>query len=237
MATEVELFEYQDIASRPSIRGFIDTAGNAQISCGGTLVSLGSSSVALPPVTLTADTTLTRAAHYNRLIVADTTAGNITLTATGSDALVGDWVSIDVIGGNSVTLAGVTGQSGYTLTAITGGTVEAKCDVAGVLIAATPVTSIVVESLSAGRLLAATDDKKQFTCTTALTITIPNGLTPPPSAIAIPPTTGNLTIARSGTATLNGSASSITRTFANNRGGVLITPNPYVADDYTVGGS
>ena len=32
MATEVELFEFQDIASRPSIRGYLDTGGVAQIS-------------------------------------------------------------------------------------------------------------------------------------------------------------------------------------------------------------
>lgn len=32
MATEVELFEFQDIASRPSIRGYLDTNGVAQIS-------------------------------------------------------------------------------------------------------------------------------------------------------------------------------------------------------------
>lgn len=99
--------------------------------------ALATKAVALAPVTLSTTTTLTRAAHYNRQIVCDTTEGNITLTATGTDAVVGDFVSIDVIGGNSVTLAGVTAQSGYTLVAASGGTVEAKCAVAATLLAAT----------------------------------------------------------------------------------------------------
>lgn len=34
MATEVELFEYQDIASRPSIRGYVDANGDAQLALG-----------------------------------------------------------------------------------------------------------------------------------------------------------------------------------------------------------
>ena len=117
-----------------------DTSGNISglVSKAGKSVTL---STVLAPVSLSANTTLTRAAHYNRLIVVDVTAGNVTLTATGTDALLGDFISVDVIGGgsNAVTLAGVTGQSGYTLTAITGGTVEAKCDVAGTLLAATQV--------------------------------------------------------------------------------------------------
>jgi hypothetical protein len=100
-------------------------------------VGAGGTGVAYSPVTLSANTTLTRASHYNRQIVADTTAGNITLTATGTDALLGDFISIDVIGGNSVTLAGVTAQSGYTLTAASGGTVEAKSTADASFIAAT----------------------------------------------------------------------------------------------------
>jgi hypothetical protein len=99
--------------------------------------ALNSKAVALAPVTLTANTTLTRAAYYNRQIIADTTAGSITLTATGTDALAGDFVSVSVTGGGSVTLAGVTAQAGYTLSAVSGGTVDARCDVAATLIAAT----------------------------------------------------------------------------------------------------
>ena len=101
------------------------------------------STAALAPVSLSANTALTRAAHYNRLIVVDVTAGNVTLTATGTDALLGDFISVDVIGGgsNTVTLAGVTAQSGYQLTAISGGNVEARCDVAASFIASTRTIS------------------------------------------------------------------------------------------------
>ena len=35
MATEVELFEFNDIPSRPSIRGYVDVNGDAKISAGG----------------------------------------------------------------------------------------------------------------------------------------------------------------------------------------------------------
>lgn len=39
MATEVELFEYQDIASRPSIRGYVDANGVAQLALGGAVAA------------------------------------------------------------------------------------------------------------------------------------------------------------------------------------------------------
>ena len=101
--------------------------------------ALDAKASALAPVSLSANTTLTRAAHYNRLIVVDVSGGNVTLTATGTDALLGDFISVDVIGGgsNTVTLAGVTAQSGYQLTAVSGGNVEARCDVAASFIAST----------------------------------------------------------------------------------------------------
>ncbi len=101
--------------------------------------------LAARPVPLTptnpiiADTILTREAHYNRLVTVDITAGNVLLTATGTDALRGDFASIEVIGTglNTCTLGGVTAQSGYTLVGGTGSTIEAKCTTAGSLIAAT----------------------------------------------------------------------------------------------------
>lgn len=105
--------------------------------------ALDTKASALAPVSLSANTTLTRAAHYNRLIVVDVSGGNVTLTATGTDALLGDFISVDVIGGgsNTVTLAGVTAQSGYQLTAVSGGNVEARCDVAASFIASTRTIS------------------------------------------------------------------------------------------------
>jgi hypothetical protein len=133
-----------DVAVTPAITTdtpancVFDTSGNITglISPAGKSVTLATT---LAPVSLSANTTLTRAAHYNRLIVVDVTAGNVTLTATGTDALLGDFISVDVIGGgsNTVTLAGVTAQSGYQLTAVSGGNVEARCDVAASFIAST----------------------------------------------------------------------------------------------------
>ena len=93
------------------------------------------------------------------------------------------------------------------------------------------------ESLSADRTITASDDQTTFTCTTALNISTPAGLTPAPSYIAWPPSSGNLTLTPTGGATFNGSASALTRTLANNRNGVLVQPNPYTANDYSVSGS
>lgn len=94
------------------------------------------------------------------------------------------------------------------------------------------------ESLSDPRTVTADDDQKQFTCITALTVTCPNGLSPKPSTIFFPPATGNLTLTPAGGATLNGSASPITRAFTGtNKLGVALIPNPYDVNDYTVSGS
>lgn len=35
MSTEVELFEYKDIPTRPGIRGIVNASGNAEVQCGG----------------------------------------------------------------------------------------------------------------------------------------------------------------------------------------------------------
>ena len=93
-------------------------------------------------------------------------------------------------------------------------------------------------TLSANYTLTPADDQKQFTCTTALTVTCPNGLSPKPSTIFFPPATGDLTLTPAGGATLNGSASPITRAFTGtNKLGVALIPNPYDVNDYTVSGS
>lgn len=94
-------------------------------------------------------------------------------------------------------------------------------------------------SLTGAYTLVSLDNRKTYTCTTALTVNVPNGLTPRPSTVIYPPATGNLTLTPTGaSATLNGSALSITRAFTGtNKLGVSITPNPYDANDYTVSGS
>lgn len=106
-------------------------------------VALATKASSLAPVSLSANTTLTRAAHYNRLVVVDVSGGNVTLTATGTDALLGDFISVDVIGtgSNTCTLAGVTAQTGYTLSGVVGGNIEARCDVAASFIASTRAPS------------------------------------------------------------------------------------------------
>ncbi len=91
-------------------------------------------------------------------------------------------------------------------------------------------------TISANRTITSADDGGIFPCTTALTITVPGGLTPRPGFIPVPPPTGNLTLTPSGAATLNGAATPIVRTFASNRNGVLVTPNPHDVNDYSVSG-
>lgn len=79
------------------------------------------------------------------------------------------------------------------------------------------------------------DDSQTLKCSAATTLT----LTPTSYAAVIvyPPASGNLTIGRSGGVTLNGVAADLTRTFASNRLGVAIVPNPHVAGDFTVSGA
>lgn len=90
--------------------------------------------------------------------------------------------------------------------------------------------------LYGNRTLTADDDKSQFDCMVVLAVEVPGGLSPKPSTIAVPPATGNLTLTPTGGATFNGSATPLTRTFANNRLGVAITPNPHDVNDYSVSG-
>ena len=134
MATEVELFEFQDIASRPSIRGYVDSDGKAQIALGG-----------------------------------------INISAT------------------NVTLSGA-----YQVTAL--------------------------------------DDGKVFTCTAALTITIPAALSPRPSFIVNPPSSGNVSIAVSGGAQVNGATTTLTRARTANVAGFAVVPYAE-SDGYGVSGA
>ena len=93
-------------------------------------------------------------------------------------------------------------------------------------------------SISSMTALAATDNGKIYSCSAAFSTNVPNGLTPKPSTIFFPPATGNLTLTPAGGATLNGSASPITRAFTGtNKLGVALIPNPYDVNDYTVSGS
>ena len=93
-------------------------------------------------------------------------------------------------------------------------------------------------SISSMTALAATNNGKVYSCATAFSTNVPDGLTPKPSTVFFPPATGNLTLTPTGGATINGSASPVTRAFTgNNKLGVALIPNPYDAHDYTLSGS
>lgn len=90
--------------------------------------------------------------------------------------------------------------------------------------------------LSADITLTADDDGKQYACTVSLTVTLPAGLSPRPQVAFVPPPTGNLTIARSGAAQINGGSASVTRTRTANPAGIVIQPYAE-SDGYGVSGS
>lgn len=91
-------------------------------------------------------------------------------------------------------------------------------------------------SVSAGFTLSAADDGKVFTCTTALTITIPQGLSPRPTIIVNPPPTGDVSLDPTGSAQLNGAGTTLTRSRANNPAGFAVVPYTE-SDGYGVSGS
>lgn len=84
--------------------------------------------------------------------------------------------------------------------------------------------------------LAAADDGKVFNVTTAITVTIPNGLSPRPNVAFVPPPTGNLSIAVTGGANINGAATTLTRARSANPAGFVVTPYTE-SDGYGVSGS
>ena len=91
-------------------------------------------------------------------------------------------------------------------------------------------------TLSANYTLTPADDQKQFTCTTALTITVPELLSPRPSFIVNAPPTGNVSLDPTGAAQLNGATTTLTRSRANNPAGFVVTAYAE-SDGYGVSGS
>lgn len=104
------------------------------------------------------------------------------------------------------------------------------------LVPSRPATQPASTPLSANYVLQAADDGRQFHATAALTVTVPVALSPRPSVAIDCPPTGNLSIAVSGGATINGATTTLTRTRANNVGGVLIQAHQD-ADAYGVTGA
>lgn len=91
-------------------------------------------------------------------------------------------------------------------------------------------------SLSSAYQISKDDDGKVFTCTTALTITIPANLSPRPSFIINPPATGDVSLDPTGAAQLNGAGTTITRSRASNPAGVAVVAYSE-SDGYGVSGS
>lgn len=90
--------------------------------------------------------------------------------------------------------------------------------------------------LSADRTITAADDGRQFYCTTALTITVPAGLTPRPTFTVDCPPSGNASVAVSGGATINGATTTLTRSRSSNPAGFVVLAHQD-ADAYGVSGS
>lgn len=89
--------------------------------------------------------------------------------------------------------------------------------------------------LSAPLTVSSADDGKVYESTTAVTVTIPQNLSPKPVVVFIPKG-GTITVAVTGAATINGAATSLTRTLANNPAGFVV--QPYLdANGYGVSGS
>jgi hypothetical protein len=91
-------------------------------------------------------------------------------------------------------------------------------------------------SLSSAYQISKDDDGKVFNCTTALTITIPASLSPRPSFIVNPPASGNVSIAVSGGANINGATTTLTRARSANVAGFAVVPYAE-SDGYGVSGS
>lgn len=75
---------------------------------------------------------------------------------------------------------------------------------------------------SVSRVISAADNGRLLAPTTAVTYTIPAGLTPQPSFSVDCPVTGAVTVAVSGGATVNGATTSLTRTRAANPVGFVV---------------
>ena len=133
------------------------------------------------------------------------------------------------------------GESGSLLTA---GNTYTVSDAFGAAIVgdkrATDIDNVLrqgaVVSISTDTLITAADDARTFNCTTALTITIPANLSPRPSFIVNPPASGNVSIAVSGGANINGATTTLTRARTANVAGFVVVPYAE-SDGYGVNGS
>lgn len=104
-------------------------------------------------------------------------------------------------------------------------------------VAENPFTSVGgFVDLSTSITLTSDDDGATFACTTALTISIPELLSPRPSIVVIPPESGNVSLDPTGAAQLNGAGTTLTRNRTNNPAGVAVVAYAE-SDGYGVSGS
>lgn len=93
-----------------------------------------------------------------------------------------------------------------------------------------------VVPLSEDTTMRADDDGIAFRCTTALTIFVPELLSPRPTFIVNAPPTGNVSLDPTGAAQLNGAGTTLTRSRSSNPAGVAVVAYSE-ADGYGVSGS
>ena len=93
-----------------------------------------------------------------------------------------------------------------------------------------------VVPLSEDTTLRVSDDGLVFRCTTAVTITVPELLSPRPSCVVHAPPTGNVSLDPTGAAQLNGAGTTLTRSRATNPAGFVISAYAE-SDGYGVSGS
>ena len=157
--------------------------------------------------------------------------GNYTLLGTGG-SVYGSAIA------TNATVSAVYGpysdSVSMRLTVSDGGLVDFEAGASPTLDAKPPQSQQI--SISANRTIVAEDDGLVFACTTALTITIPSALSPRPNIAVIPPASGNVSIAVSGGANINGATTTLTRARAANPAGFVITPYSE-SDGYGVSGS
>jgi len=154
-----------------------------------------------------------------------------------------DSYTISSVGG-SATVKGIYGAPSTTTTLTSNSQVfgpygvHAKLDIACL----SGVTNYTLDQfpksavpLSAALTVSSSDDGKVYESTTAVTVTIPQGLSPKPAVVFIPKG-GTITVAVTGSATINGAATSLARTLANNPAGFVV--QPYLdANGYGASGS
>jgi hypothetical protein len=89
-------------------------------------------------------------------------------------------------------------------------------------------------TLTSDYTLTASDDNTIFSATTAITVTVPAGLSPMPSCVFLPPATGSITLHPTGGTLLSGSSSDVAFSIVSNPAGAGLVPLYGQTDKYGV---